>query len=62
MNSGFFDKLIERIGRVRPEEVQNYLHRLADEGKGLTITIRLPIRQFRARMLQSGPSAPDSAP
>jgi PAS domain S-box-containing protein len=38
MNSGFFDKLIERIGRVRPEEVQNYLHRLADE-KGFLETI-----------------------
>src|SRR3954451_20596257 len=31
MNSGFLDKLIERIGRVRPEEVQSYLLRLADE-------------------------------
>ncbi|HEX5175598.1 MAG TPA: ATP-binding protein [Chthoniobacteraceae bacterium] len=38
MNSGFLDKLIERIGRVRPEEVQNYLHRLADE-KGFLETI-----------------------
>ena len=31
MNSGFLDKLIERIGRVGPEEVQNYLTRLARE-------------------------------
>ena len=31
MNSGFLDKLIERINRVRPEEVQGYLLRLADE-------------------------------
>jgi PAS domain S-box-containing protein len=38
VNSGFLDKLIERIGRVRPEEVQNYLHRLADE-KGFLETI-----------------------
>src|SRR5687768_2743025 len=38
MNSGFLDKLIERISRVRPEEVQNYLHRLADE-KGFLETI-----------------------
>ncbi|MDQ3621086.1 MAG: ATP-binding protein [Verrucomicrobiota bacterium] len=38
MNSGFLDKLIERIGRVRPEELQNYLHRLADE-KGFLETI-----------------------
>ncbi len=38
MNSGFLDKLIERVGRVRPEEVQSYLHRLADE-KGFLETI-----------------------
>ncbi len=38
MNSGFLDKLIERIGRVRPEDVQNYIHRLADE-KGFLETI-----------------------
>jgi signal transduction histidine kinase len=38
MNSGFLDKLIERIGRVRPEELQNYLLRLADE-KGFLETI-----------------------
>lgn len=38
MNSGFLDKLIERIGRVRPEDVQSYLHRLADE-KGFLETI-----------------------
>ncbi len=38
MNSGFLDKLIERIGRVRPEDVQNYLHRLSDE-KGFFETI-----------------------
>ncbi len=38
MNSGFLDKLIERISRVRPEEVQGYLLRLADE-KGFLETI-----------------------
>jgi two-component system, sporulation sensor kinase E len=31
MKSGFIDKLIERIRRVQPEEVQNYLVRLARE-------------------------------
>ncbi len=31
MKSGFIDKLIERIRRVQPEEVQNYLVRLAQE-------------------------------
>ena len=39
MNSGFLDKLIERIGRVRPEDVQGYLLRLADE-KGFLETGR----------------------
>ena len=38
MNSGFLDKLIERIGRVGPEDVQNYLVRLARE-KGFLETI-----------------------
>ena len=38
MNSGFLDKLIERLNRVRPEEVQGYLLRLADE-KGFLETI-----------------------
>jgi PAS domain S-box-containing protein len=38
VNSGFLDKLIERIGRVRPEDVQSYLLRLADE-KGFLETI-----------------------
>ena len=31
MKSGFIDKLIERIRRIQPEEVQNYLVRLARE-------------------------------
>jgi len=38
VNSGFFDKLIERIGRIGPEDVQNYLTRLARE-KGFLETI-----------------------
>ncbi len=38
MNSGFLDKLIERIGRVRPEDMQGYLLRLSDE-KGFLETI-----------------------
>ena len=38
MKAGFLDKLIERLGRVRPEEVQNYLLRLAQE-KGLIETV-----------------------
>jgi PAS domain S-box-containing protein len=38
LNSGFLDKLIERIGRVRPEDVQSYLLRLADE-RGFLETI-----------------------
>src|SRR5260370_6619759 len=31
MKAGFLDKLIERIRRIQPEEVQNYLARLAHE-------------------------------
>lgn len=38
VKSGFLDKLIERLGRVGPEEVQNYLLRLAEE-KGLIETV-----------------------
>jgi len=38
MTSGFLEKLIERIGRVRPEDVQNYILRLARE-KGFLETI-----------------------
>ena len=44
MNSGFLDKLLERIGRVRPEEIQGYLLRLADE-KGFLETIFNAIRE-----------------
>jgi len=38
MNSGFLDKLLERLGRVRPEEIRDYVHRLADQ-KGFFETI-----------------------
>ena len=38
MKAGFLDKLIERLGRVDPGEVQNYLLRLAQE-KGLIETV-----------------------
>ncbi|MFL6539777.1 MAG: sensor histidine kinase [Chthoniobacterales bacterium] len=38
MKSGFLDKMIERLGRIGPEEVQNYLLRLAQE-KGLIETV-----------------------
>lgn len=38
MNSGFLDKLIERIGRVSPGDLESYLVRLADE-KGFFETI-----------------------
>lgn len=38
MNSGFLDKLIERIGRIGAEEVSTYLLRLAQE-KGFLETI-----------------------
>ncbi len=38
MNSGFLDKLIERISRVQPQEVESYLLRPADE-KGFLETI-----------------------
>jgi len=38
LTSGFLEKLIERVGRIRPEEVQHYLLRLARE-KGFLETI-----------------------
>jgi two-component system, sporulation sensor kinase E len=38
MKSGFLEKLIERLGRIGPEEVQNYLIRLAEE-KGFFETV-----------------------
>src|ERR1043166_4703759 len=38
MKAGFLDKLIERLGRIGPDDVQNYLIRLAQE-KGFLETI-----------------------
>lgn len=38
MKTGFLDKLIERLGRVGPEEVQHYLLQMAQE-KGLIETV-----------------------
>jgi PAS domain S-box-containing protein len=38
MKSGFLEKLIERLGRIGPEDVQNYLLRLAQE-KGFLETV-----------------------
>jgi two-component system, sporulation sensor kinase E len=38
MKAGFIDKLIERLGRIGPEEVQNYFLRLAQE-KGFLETV-----------------------
>ena len=38
MKSGFLDKLIERLGRIGPEDVQTYLLQLAQE-KGLIETV-----------------------
>src|SRR6266480_3963492 len=38
MKPGFLEKLIERLGRIGPEEVQNYLIRLAQE-KGFLETV-----------------------
>jgi two-component system, sporulation sensor kinase E len=38
VKSGFLDKLIERLGRIGPEDVQNYLLQLAQE-KGLIETV-----------------------
>jgi hypothetical protein len=38
MKSGFLEKLIERLGRIGPEDVQNYLIRRAEE-KGFFETV-----------------------
>ena len=38
MKPGFLEKLIGRLGRIGPEEVQNYMLRLAQE-KGFLETI-----------------------
>lgn len=52
MKSGFVDKLIERIGRVGPEDVQAYLARLARE-KGFLETIFNAIQEG---VIVTGPS------
>lgn len=52
MKPGFLDKLIERIGRVGPEEVQSYLTRLARE-KGFLETIFNAIQEG---VIVTGPS------
>src|SRR5437763_14092116 len=38
MKSGFLEKLISRLGKIGPEDVQNYLLRLAQE-KGFLETV-----------------------
>src|SRR5713101_1585219 len=38
MKAGFIEKLTERLGRIGPEEVQNYFLRLAQE-KGFLETV-----------------------
>src|SRR5690348_848470 len=38
MKAGFIEKLIERLGRIGPEDVQNYFLRLAQE-KGFLETV-----------------------
>src|ERR1041385_8882404 len=38
MKAGFIEKLIGRLGRIGPEEVQNYFLRLAEE-KGFLETV-----------------------
>ena len=38
LKAGFFEKLIERLGRIGPEDVQNYFLRLAQE-KGFLETV-----------------------
>ena len=38
MKAGFLEKLIERLGRIGPEDVQNYFLQLAQE-KGLLETV-----------------------
>src|SRR5437660_7234636 len=52
MKAGFLEKLIERLGRIGPEDVQNYFLRLAQE-KGFLETV------FNA--IQEGVIVTDSA-
>ncbi|HEU0275436.1 MAG TPA: ATP-binding protein [Candidatus Udaeobacter sp.] len=44
MKAGFLEKLIERLGRIGPEDVQNYFLRLAQE-KGFLETVFNAIRE-----------------
>ena len=44
MKAGFLEKLIERLGRIGPEEVQNYFLRLAQE-KGFLETVFTAIQE-----------------
>ena len=44
MKPGFLEKLLERVGRIEPQEIQNYLLRLARE-KGFFETIFNAIRE-----------------
>ncbi len=46
MKAGFLEKLIERLGRIGPEEVQNYFLRLAQE-KGFLETVFNAIQEGR---------------
>ena len=44
MKAGFLEKLIERLGRIGPEDVQNYFLRLAQE-KGFLETVLNAIQE-----------------
>src|SRR5438477_10032411 len=44
MKAGFLEKLIERLGRIGPEDVQNYFLRLAQE-KGFLETVSNAIQE-----------------
>src|SRR5471030_3327016 len=44
MKPGFLEKILERVGRIGPQEIQNYILRLARE-KGFLETIFNAIRE-----------------
>lgn len=44
MKPGFLEKLLERVGRIGPQDIQNYMLRLARE-KGFLETIFNAIRE-----------------
>ena len=50
MKAGFLEKLIERLGRIGPEDVQNYFLRLAQE-KGFLETVFNAIQEGRKTIL-----------